>query len=82
MSQESFIFLTGFLVLITPLLGFPHAWKDWGIMVLGAFILVVGYRLRRAMYLRSLETKEGERKADAFVENQSPIVKSETQELV
>lgn len=77
MSNESFIFLMGFLVLITPLLGFPHEWKDWGIMVFGGLILIVGYRLRRKAYIRSLDTKKGERRADAFVENHSPLAETE-----
>lgn len=72
MSQESLVFFSGILVLVTPLLGFPHAWKDWGIIVLGAFIVIVGYRLRRAAYLRSIETDTGDRRADAFVENNLP----------
>lgn len=79
MSQESFVFLTGLLVLITPLLGFPHMWKDWGIMVLGALILIVGYRLRRAAYLRSIETGVGERRSDAFAESKPTPPTQETE---
>lgn len=64
----------GILVVITPFLGIPNAWKQWVFVVLGTLIVVVGYRLRRARYLRSLETHEGERRAEAFVENRAPIV--------
>ena len=64
----------GILVVITPFLGIPNAWKQWVFVVLGTLIVVVGYRLRRARYLRSLETHEGERRSEAFVENRAPIV--------
>ena len=69
MSQESLIFFIGLLVFVTPLLGIPYEWKVWIFMVLGVLLLILGYRLRRAAYLRSLETEKGERQGDAFVES-------------
>lgn len=69
MSQESLIFFLGLLVFITPLLGIPYEWKVWTCMTLGVLLLILGYRLRRAAYLRSLETTQGERQGDAFVES-------------
>ncbi len=69
MSQESFVFILGLVVLATPLLGIPHDWKDTVVIVAGAILLIAGYRLRRAAYMRSLETEKGERRGDAFVEN-------------
>lgn len=73
MSQESFIFFIGILVTLTPFLGIPNAWKQWIFVGFGSLLIVVGYRLRRARYLRSLETHEGERRAEAFVENKAPL---------
>lgn len=69
MSQESFVFLVGLVVLATPLLGIPHEWKDTATIVAGILLLIAGYRLRRAAYIRSLENEKGERRGDAFVEN-------------
>lgn len=73
MSQESLIMLMGALVFATPFLGIPNAWKFWVLIVLGVLIAIVGYRLRRAAYLRSIETPHGERRANAFVENHAPL---------
>lgn len=78
MSQESFTFFLGLLVLITPFLGIPNAWKQWVFLGLGALIAIIGYRLRRASYLRSLETHGGEKRADAFVENRGPLLRDTT----
>ncbi len=72
MSQESVILLAGFLVLLVPSLGIPNTYDHWIFGALGLVIAVAGYRLRRAAYLRSIETPHGERRADAFVENPVP----------
>jgi hypothetical protein len=72
MSQESIILLTGFLILLLPSLGIPNAYDRWIFVALGLLIAIVGYRLRRAAYLRSIETPHGERRADAYVENPAP----------
>lgn len=69
MSQESIIFVAGLFVLLVPSLGIPNAYDRWVFGVIGAVIAIIGYRLRRQAYLRSIETPEGERRADAFVEN-------------
>jgi hypothetical protein len=69
MSQESFVFLLGLGVILTPFLGVPNDWKEWIFVGIGTLIAVMGYRLRRAAYLRSIETPHGERRADAFVES-------------
>ena len=76
MSQESFVFFLGLLVLLTPLLGIPNDWKEWIFIGLGALIVISGYRLRRASYLRSIESHGGERRSEAFVENHAPTALS------
>ncbi len=65
---------------MTPFLGVPNAWKKWMFVALGTLIAIVAYRLRRARYLRSLETGAGERRAEAFVENKTPLVTSLSRE--
>jgi len=81
MSQESLVFVMGALVVLTPFLGVPNTWKEWILTILGALIIVFSYRMRRARYLRSLETAGGERHADAFVENKAPIVAAPLEDI-
>lgn len=69
MSRESFIAILGFLVFITPFLGVPRSYSDKFLMLIGIVLMFVGYGLRRAAFLRSIEQENGERRADAFVES-------------
>lgn len=69
MTRESFILTLGAIVLVTPFLGIPGSWKQYILVASGVLIVIVSYQLRRAAFFRSIETSEGERKADAFVEN-------------
>lgn len=76
MSQESLILVSGLLILLVPSLGIPNAYDRWIFSILGTLIAVIGYRLRRTAYLRSLETPHGDRRADAFVESRTDSLKS------
>lgn len=69
MSRESLVFLFGILIFFMPHLGIPLAWKSYFYSFAGIVLLVCGYSLRRKAYLQSLETKDGERSADSFVES-------------
>lgn len=69
MSRESFVFLLGCLVFITPFLGVPSDWKKLVYIAAGALLMFIGYSLRRSAFLRSIETAEGERRGDSFVES-------------
>ena len=69
MSKESFVFLLGATVLMSAFLGIPREFKEWLLILCGILLMGVGYRLRRDAFLRSLQNENGERKADAFVEN-------------
>ncbi len=69
MSKETFVFILGIIVFFTPFLGLPGEYKEWILIVSGILLIVTGYRLRRAMFLRSLEHHSGERRGDAFVES-------------
>ncbi len=79
MSSQSLIFLAGLIVLVLPFLGVPNSIDRWIFAGIGAGIVIVGYRLRRAAYFRSLETGGGERRADAFVENPHPSKRDESE---
>jgi len=69
MSRESLVMLLGLVVLFMPSLGIPSDWKTYSLVVIGGLLCVLGYSLRRSMYLRTLERANGERGNDAFVEH-------------
>jgi len=69
MSRESFVFILGLVVFFTSFLGIPTEWKEWIFIGSGALLMIVGYILRRAAFLRSIEHESGERRGDAFVEH-------------
>lgn len=69
MSRESIVFTIGLLLLVIPHLGIPDAWKAYFFVVSGLLLVLVGYSLRRAAYLRSIEKTNGERGTDSFVEH-------------
>lgn len=75
MSKESIILVSGLLIILVPSLGIPNTYDRLILSVLGAIIAITGYQLRRAAYLRSLETTQGERRADAFVESRTESLK-------
>ena len=72
MSRESIVFLIGILIIIVPHLGVPDDWKIYFFTAVGILLMIIGYVLRRAAYLRSIEHQEGERRADSFVEHVHP----------
>jgi len=70
MKRETIVFILGFLVVLMPQLGIPTEWKTGFFVVAGVVLMIVGYSLRRAAYLRSIERENGERHTDSFVESQ------------
>ncbi len=72
MSKETFVFIVGFFVFITSFLGIPREYKEWIFIGSGILLMIVGYQLRRAAFLKSLELESGERTSDVFTE--SPVV--------
>jgi hypothetical protein len=72
MTRESIVFLLGFLVFITSFLGIPREWKEWVFVVSGVFLMFLGYKLRRAAFLRSIMHESGEHRGEAFVEHMNP----------
>lgn len=79
MSRESLVMLLGLLVLFVPSLGIPADWKTMVLIGAGVLLLLLGYSLRRSMYLRTLERAGGEKGNDAFLEHKgsAPRVVSE-----
>lgn len=69
MSRESFVFLFGFIVFLTSFLGIPREWKEWIFIVSGIIIMFLGYKLRRAAFLRSITHESGEHRSGVFVEH-------------
>lgn len=68
MSKETLVFIFGILLTIVPFIGVPEAWRQYAVVALGCVLIMVGYALRRSLYLRRLETEDGERSSDSFVE--------------
>lgn len=69
MSKESLVLLLGIIVFFVPSLGIPSAWKEYVLAGCGVLLVLLGYLLRRAAYLRSIDRGNGERATDAFVES-------------
>ncbi|HEX4799360.1 MAG TPA: hypothetical protein VFV22_02375 [Candidatus Paceibacterota bacterium] len=70
MSKETLVFVLGFIVCFSPFIGISRDHKEWLLIGIGTILMMVGYRLRRLSFLRSLDERGvGERRADVFVEN-------------
>lgn len=68
MTQETLIFILGVILFLTPFLGIPADWKVYVYVVTAVLLLLCGYRLRYARFLRSIENGQGERQTDSYVE--------------
>lgn len=68
MSKGTLIFVIGIFLTVLPFLGIPEAWKQYTIAVAGVFLVIIGYMLRRALYLSKIDRGNGERGEDSFVE--------------
>lgn len=68
MSKETLVFVSGLLLTIIPFLGIPQVWRQYVILGIGVFLVVIGYALRRAVYLTRLDRGDGERGTDSFIE--------------
>lgn len=69
MSKETLVCIFGFLIFMSPFIGVPREYKEWFLMGIGIVLIIIGYRLRHHMFLRSLEDETGERRTDMFVES-------------
>jgi len=68
MSKETLVFILGVFLTVLPFLGLPELWKQYAIATIGAVLIIVGYVLRRALYLERIDKGNGERGTDSFVE--------------
>ena len=68
MSKETLVFLIGIVLTLLPFLGLPEDWKQYAIALFGAFLILIGYMLRRAVYFTRIDHGNGERGDDSFVE--------------
>ena len=68
MSKETLVFITGIILTLVPFLGVPENWKQYTVAALGAFLVIVGYFLRRALYYKRIDHGNGERGDESFVE--------------
>lgn len=68
MSKETIVFFSGIILILVPFLGVPQEWRQYIIAFVGAFLVVIGYSLRRKLFLRRIDKGNGERGTDSFVE--------------
>jgi|AntRauTorckE6833_2_1112554.scaffolds.fasta_scaffold23636_3 membrane protein implicated in regulation of membrane protease activity len=81
MTQETLVFILGLILFLTPFLGIPTDWKVYVYVITAVLLLLVGYRLRYARFLRSLENGQGERKLDSYVETTGESFTSQEQSV-
>lgn len=68
MSKETFVFISGILLVIVPHLGVPETWIKYIISSIGFVLMLIGYVLRRQLYMIRLDKGNGERGNDTYVE--------------
>ncbi len=73
MSRESLVFLLGIFLTVLPFLGIPETWRQYAVAFSGAILILVGYSLRRSLYLAKIDKGNGERGDDSFVETTKPL---------
>ncbi len=78
MSKETIVFLFGIFLTIIPFLGVPESWRQYAIFGIGIFLILIGYALRRAIYLKQIDYGNGERGSDSFVETTETLFDSST----
>jgi hypothetical protein len=68
MSKETLVLISGILLTIVPFLGVPETWRQYTILGFGVVLILVGYFLRRKVYLNRLDKGNGERGSDTYIE--------------
>lgn len=68
MSKETLVFFIGIILTLLPFLGIPEDWKQYAIATCGAFLILIGYMLRRVAYFNRIDHGNGERGDGSFVE--------------
>ncbi|MEK7639448.1 MAG: hypothetical protein AAB388_04780 [Patescibacteria group bacterium] len=78
MSRETTVFLLGMLLTIVPFLGIPLLWRQYLIVGIGIVLVLVGYALRRKVFLSRIDKGNGERGTDSFTETTNAHVDDRT----
>jgi len=78
MSKETFVFVGGIFLTIVPFLGIPEMWRLGIVVGMGVLFILVGYALRRSVYLSRIDRGNGERGTDSFVETTKPLFEDRT----
>lgn len=78
MTKETLVFVAGIILTIVPYIGVPLAWRQYIIFGFGVVLILTGYALRRAAYLRQLDLGNGERGTDSFVETTERLFEDST----
>lgn len=78
MSKETIVFLFGMLLTILPFLGVPLLWRQYAIFGIGIILIVIGYALRRKVFLERIDRGNGERGTDSFVETTEKLFDDNT----
>jgi len=66
--KETIVFVSGLLLTIIPFTGVPEVWRQNAVLGIGILLVLIGYALRRNVYLREIDHGNGERGTDSFVE--------------
>lgn len=75
MRKGSFVFLIGILLVLLPYLGIPNLWKQYATIISGVLLIFLGYAIRRAQYLADIDSGNGERVSETFVETTRELFK-------
>lgn len=78
MSKETIVFLFGILLTIVPFLGIPLLWRQYIIFGIGIILIIIGYVLRRKLFLERIDKGNGERGTDSFVETTEKLFDDST----
>ena len=78
MTKGTFLFFLGLFLIVVPYFGIPSVWKQYIYVGLGILIVLIGYSLRRAQYLRELDLGNGHRGGETFVETTESLFTEST----
>ena len=78
MSKETLVFLFGIILTILPFLGIPLLWRQYAIFGIGVVLILIGYILRRKVFLERIDQGNGERGTDSFVETTEKLFDDST----
>lgn len=73
MTKGTLVFLLGLVTIVLPSLGIPMLWKQIVFAVMGVVFVGIGYSIRRAQYLATLQNDGTIRTAETFVETTEPL---------